>query len=335
MPVEVRPFRDADYPRYVEIGNAAYPEFPNSEAEVRRADTAWDHARFFKRRFVAEDGAGRVVGGGTIYHLPEQFHPDRYGLDVMVPPASRRQGIGSALYGRMLAELRGRGAAAVRAEAKASMPDGVDFLAHRGFVEVQWAWESRLDVAAFDPAPFAGAEARAADHGVAFTTLAAERARDPEALAKAHDLHLVCNRDVPEPDPVTDVPYEHFLGHEVEGPGALPDGYLLALDGDRYVAQSSLFASEENPDVLFQGLTGVRPEYRGKGIAMALKLRTVAYARAHGKREIRTWNNTRNRPMLRINEAMGFVKQPVWVVLQKDLTGDGTILAETEHGARG
>jgi GNAT superfamily N-acetyltransferase len=319
VPVQVRPFRDADYPRYVEIANAAYPEFPNSEAEVRQADAAWDHARFLKRRYVAEDGEGRLVGGGAIHHLPEQFHPDRYGLDVMVPPASRRQGIGSALYARLMAELAERGAVAVRAEAKASMPDGVDFLRHRGFVEVQRAWESRLDVAAFDPAPFAGAEERAAGHGIAFSTLAAERARDPEALSKAYDLHLACNRDVPEVDPVTDVPYEHFLGHEVEGPGALPDGYLLALDGDRYVAQSTLFASEEDPALLYQGLTGVRREYRGQGIAMALKLRTVAYARAHGKREIRTWNNTLNRPMLRINEAMGFQKQPVWVVLQKDL----------------
>ena len=44
---------------------------------------------------------------------------------------------------------------------------------------------------------------------------------------------------------------------------------------------------------------------------------TVAFARARGYREIPTRNNTRNRPMLRINEAMGFAKQPAWVVSQK------------------
>ncbi|HEU5317585.1 MAG TPA: GNAT family N-acetyltransferase, partial [Chloroflexota bacterium] len=57
--------------------------------------------------------------------------------------------------------------------------------------------------------------------------------------------------------------------------------------------------------------------YRGKGIAMALKVRGVRYAREHGYREIRTNNDTANRPMLRINEAMGFVKQPAWIIFHK------------------
>ena len=54
---------------------------------------------------------------------------------------------------------------------------------------------------------------------------------------------------------------------------------------------------------------------------MALKLRTVKYARAHAYREIRTNNDSRNRPMLRINEAMGFVKEPAWITFEKRLGG--------------
>jgi hypothetical protein len=50
---------------------------------------------------------------------------------------------------------------------------------------------------------------------------------------------------------------------------------------------------------------------------MALKLQTVRYAREHGYREIRTGNDARNRPMLRINEAMEFVKQPAWITFEK------------------
>lgn len=321
MTVRVRPFRDEDYPRYVEIANAVTPEFVQTVDEARHHDAAWDSARFHRRRVVAEGEGGRLVGWGEVGHMPDQFHPDRYFLELQVDLPDRHRGAGTALYDDLLAGLQERGARALRAEAKESTSEGIAFLDRRGFDEVQRAWESRLDVAAFDPAPFAGAEARAADAEIGFTDLAAERARDPEALAKAYALHLACNRDVPDVEPVTDVPYEYFLNYEVEGPGALPDGYLLATDGDRYVGQSSLYATEEDPGVLYQGLTGLLPAYRGKGIAMALKLRTVAYARAHGKREIRTWNNTRNRPMLRINEAMGFQKQPVWIVFQKDLRG--------------
>jgi hypothetical protein len=52
---------------------------------------------------------------------------------------------------------------------------------------------------------------------------------------------------------------------------------------------------------------------------MALKLRTVQYARERGYYEIRTHDNTRNRPMLRINDAMGFLTQPAQVEFAKAL----------------
>jgi RimJ/RimL family protein N-acetyltransferase len=174
-------------------------------------------------------------------------------------------------------------------------------------------------VEAFDFAPFSGAEARPAAEGITITTLAAERQRDPEALEKLHELHNTCEQDVPAVDPVTAIPFELFLAQSVDAPNALEDAHFIARDGDDYVGVSNLFRSLEDPGVLYQGLTGVRREYRGRGLAMALKLQTVRYAREHGYREIRTWNDTRNRPMLRINEAMGFQKQPVWIEFEKRL----------------
>lgn len=322
MAVQLRPFVEADYPRYVELGNAVYPDHRRGVDEVRHDDGLWDGDRFFMLRLVAKEGDDRLVGSGVIAHMPSQFHPDKYELVVKVHPEQRRRGIGTRLYERLLAELAARGAIATRTEVRESEAAGVAFAERRGFVEVQREWESRLDVAGFDPERFAGAEARVAAAGIAIVTLGAERGRDPDgALRAAYDLSVTCDRDVPEVDPVTPVPFEFFVGNDVEGPQALPDGYFLAKDGDRYVGQSNLFGSTEEPDVLYQGLTGVLAEYRGKGIATALKLRTVAYARAHGKREIRTWNDTRNAPMLRINDAMGFAKQPAWIVFQKPLTG--------------
>jgi len=85
----------------------------------------------------------------------------------------------------------------------------------------------------------------------------------------------------------------------------------------RYVAESSLFRSSELPDVLCQGIIGTRRAYRGRGIALALRLRTIGSARSHGKREIRAWNDTPNAAMLAINTALGFVRQPAWITYEK------------------
>jgi GNAT superfamily N-acetyltransferase len=143
-------------------------------------------------------------------------------------------------------------------------------------------------------------------------------------------LDTICARDVPDIDPFTAMPYDDFLKTYITAPYVIPDAFFLAKDGDRYVGTSQLWSSEEEPDILHQELTGVIPEYRGKGVAMALKLKTVEYARANGKREIRTWNDTLNRPMLRINEAMGFQKEPAEIAFLKDLTAEP---AATDSGA--
>ncbi len=323
MPVALRPVTDADVPGLIALHNAVLPDYPQSVEELQHSIDAWDSTRFFMRRLVAEDETGQIVGMVRVSHLPDQFHPDRYAMDLTVHPDHRRRGIGSTLYDRLLTVMRERGAIALRGEVKEDMPEAVAFVEHRGFVEVERSWESRLDVTTFDMTRFAGADDRLTAAGVRITTLAAEQARSSRALRDIYELQVACDHDVPSVDPITAVPFEQFIAHEVEGPDALPDGYYLAATGEgeemRYVGMSSLFASAGKPDVLYQGLTGVLPEYRGRGVAMALKLQTVRYAWEHGKREIRTWNDTTNRPMLRINEAMGFVKQPIWIGVQKTL----------------
>lgn len=318
----IREFGDADYARYTEILNTAYPDTLISEEELRHNDKTFDHDRYYKHRVVLEDSAGHIVGVAEISHIWDQYHPDKYGLEVTVDPPHRRQGSGAALYDYLAAELVDRNALTVRSWVRESEPDSNTFAINRGFREVRREWQSRLDVAGFDPGPFAGASDRVAAQGIEITDLAAERDRNPNVLRDLHELHVICSRDVPDVDPVTDMDYEEFLKYAIDGPAAIDSGYQFAKHNDRYVALAWLEGSVEEPDVLYQGLTGVIPEYRGQGIAMALKLANVERARELGKREIRTWNDTLNRAMLRINEAMGFVKQPAEIVYLKEFAAD-------------
>ena len=315
----IRAATPADYPVLVALNKASYPDYGETEEEWRHWDETWDHKKYFKSRVVAEDG-GRVVGFGLVNHMRWAFVPTKYRIDITVHPGHRERGHGSALYDALLDKIRERSGKAVAAAVKESMAGGVRFLSKRGFREVKRDWESRLFVEGFDFARFVTAEARVAKQGIRIVTLADEMQRDSSALQKAFELTEDCRMDIPSVDPPTRHTFEEFRIEDIDVPSALLDAFFVAIDKDgRYLGVSNLFRSLDDPTFLWQGITGVRREARGKGIAMALKLRTVRYAIDKGVEHIKTWNDVHNRPMLAINEAMGFVKQPAWISYEKDL----------------
>ena len=152
-------------------------------------------------------------------------------------------------------------------------------------------WESHLPVAAFDAAPYAGLEAQIQAQGIVIKTLA-ELAVDPERDAKLHALNYELFQDVPSSEPATPVPLEHFIEHTVQNPTTLPDAYFVAVHDGEYVGMSSLWANLTDPSVLYTGLTGIRRAYRRRGIALALKLRAIAYAQARGVATVKTSNES-------------------------------------------
>ena len=315
--VTLRPFADADYPEFVAIANESYPDYGWTIREVRAFDAEWRPAGFFERRVVAEEN-GVPVGYSDVLNSRGQFVPANYHLEVVVRPSARRRGIGLALYRDAEAVLRAREAHWARNAVKESLVGSVAFANKIGAVELKRDWESRLDVTSFDPAPFA--DARAAPAGVRLTTLADALARDADAVRKAYALHAEARIDVPGLDPATPSPYERFEADVLHRPWSLPEAYFLAIREGRYVGESSLAKIGTDPTLLHQNLTGVLRDQRGQGIAMALKLKTVEYARSRGYKKIRTWNDSLNTPMLAINVALGFVREPAWIVFGKDLS---------------
>lgn len=303
------------------MANESYPDYGWTLEEVTAVDADWRPDGFFERRIIAEE-SGLPVGYSNTSHSRGQFVPENYQLEVVVRPAARRRGIGLALYRDALAVLRARKAHWVRDGVKESMAPSVAFARKVGAVELKRDWESRLDVTSFDAAPFAEAPARAMSAGVRIATLADEMTRDPEAVRKAHELHQVARLDVPGLDPATPSPYERFEEDVLRRPWSLPEAYFLAIRGGRYIGESSLAKEGSDPTLIHQNLTAVLRAERGKGIAMALKLRTIDYARAQGYRTIRTWNDSLNAPMLAINVALGFAREPAWITFGRDLSAE-------------
>ena len=193
------------------------------------------------------------------------------------------------------------------------------FYLRQGFVEEDRMWASTLDVFNFDPAPFLPQTSRALSSGISIRSLAERPYQDGDYRRRHYELLCQLLQDVPAAEPFVPWAFDLWVKRTFESPNFLPEGYFIAIDGEREVGISQLWASSR-PQTLQTGLTGVLKEYRRRGIALLLKLRAAQFAKEKGFRFIRTNNHLANRPMLSINEAMGFVKEPAYVHLRKDLS---------------
>ncbi len=319
--ITIRPFHEDDYPAAIVLANAVYPDYPWSESEWRHWDSRYDGERLKLDRIVAELPDGRMLGFGEYHHASDTYHPQKLYLDLVVHPEDQGRGVGSRLYDALIDVMAPLEPIILWARVRETFERGIRFAEQRGFREVRRAWESRLDVATFDHAPFVEKAARAVE-GLTIATVAETQRTDRDWLHKVYDLALETAADAPRPDTYTPISLEEYVKNTSENPDYLPEAHFLVKDSGRYVAESNMFRSEQLPDVLYQGFTGTRRAYRNRGLALALKLRTVAYARAHGIREIRTWNDTLNEPMLHINVKMGFARQPAWITFEKRLRED-------------
>jgi RimJ/RimL family protein N-acetyltransferase len=151
--------------------------------------------------------------------------------------------------------------------------------------------------------------------GIELTTLA--EWQDPDRFAKLHELNEITRQDIPHTQPVLPQTLEDFMVR-VDSPSTAPDRWWIALDKDAPVAMSYLSYPPVR-GVVWTAYTCAHPRYRGRGIARAVKLQTLAQAADLGVPEVRTDNDSENAPMLHINEALGYTTQPGYASFVKRL----------------
>lgn len=334
-PQGVRPVRAEDYDRVAEIYRRHDPDELFSGEELRRSDATF-RPPHRHHRVVADEGAG-AVGTGLAEQSPGSYHPRRFFLETIVLPEARGRGLGRALYAAVLEAIADARPTMLRLRAKASDERSVALAERYGYAETKRDWSSTFVPARLEPVRAREAAARLADRGLRVLSFAElERERGTETARRlAYETFSDVRRDVPRADPPTDISFDDYRRFVLEEPGFLAEGLFLALHGDEPAGMTQLFATEAG-DGLATGLTGVRRAWRGRGIATALKVHALDWARRRGASTVSTQNDSTNVAMLAVNERLGFERGEVWLSMALELGEEGFArhLAHARDAAR-
>lgn len=315
---KLRPFHDPDWEPVSQIASSrAGDDTPGYELWLNRRQK-FDESRYFRRHYVVEHARTKQI---IAYGAVEQtIYLPRYVLVLLADPRWVRSGAGDLLLDRLAEDLRESKAITVSCRLKTSETELVTLLKRRDFNETARIIDLRLNLATADVSDLALLEESFLQRGITISTFAEERVNDPNCVEKLYELNRSLAQDDPAKSPLNPPRYnarEALMWLEM--PYVLPDAYFIAKRGDDYVGVSDVSLYEAMPGGLTQGFTGVNREYRRKGLATALVLSEIRYARANGYQIIQSLNRPEQTAILSLQKKLGFERLHEHVTLEKCL----------------
>jgi RimJ/RimL family protein N-acetyltransferase len=291
--------------------SAAYPAMTQDPLLTRYR---WQTPRtgFAYGRYIAERVERPIAYLGWV-HGPWEEIPDRHcEVEVWLDLAELNRGVLSAMWTWISDDAIRQGTRLLLAYCGEDEPEMLGTLAALGYQiersEKVWELDLRAHGARLE-AEAEEARRAAAASGIVLTTV--EGWGEPDALRKLHALDAVTRQDIPTSLPIFREAYEDFV-RRTDAPDRRADRFWIALDGDEPVALTYLKFPPVRGTV-WTGYTSTHPRYRGRGLARAVKLQSLAQAARLGVPAVRTDNDAQNAPMLHINERLGYVRRPGFV----------------------
>lgn len=257
----------------------------------------WD-----RPKWVAENEQGQVIGYATAWRAP-WTEPGTLSHTLIVHPDVRGRGVGTALYAAICQWASEVKASRLIDYVRESDEVSLSYAARRGYQVERHTFESVLDLADFNRHVLFDTISAIEHSGIEFTTLADEPGEESEI--KLYELYKETSPDIPGysgdyPD------FHEWKKWNISQAGINPAWIHIAKDGDTYIGVATLVQNEQTR-AMYHEYTGMRRAYRGRRIALALKLISIQTARKVGAPYLRTHNDSMNVPMLRINrDLLGF-----------------------------
>lgn len=307
----IRPLEATDFVGLAQYRNRLAPEEPPVTAEaLQEQETLAARARSTGLILALTD---QTIIATVRYAeaLSKEDGPGTYWLYFSVLPAYRTGELFANLYQGVLTLLTTKAATSVQGMVREDDATLLEFYQHQHFQEKLRSFGANLAVATFDPAAYADCETRLHQAGIEIKTYA-ELVNDPERDRKLYDLLEETIHELPNLGQFDQQSFTQFVAEHLQNPAMLPDAYFIAVQGENYVGVSELFQGDE-PGVFDTQNSSVRRTHRRLGIALALKVRALTYAKTHGGIRVTTGMAATNLPIITLNQRLGFVPEPMWI----------------------
>ena len=186
-------------------------------------------------------------------------------LNVAVRGSHRRLGLGTALYETGRAYARTLEVDALLSSFHEN-DAGVAFATKHGFRHVRAEAEAAVDPRTVHELPPAGVDLR------------------PVSIVDPHLVYVVdleATLDMPQTETVDHVRYDEWVDHVLRHPGFTTEGSFVAMVDEVAAAVSMLLVDFDSGRGVSM-FTGTLRAYRGRGLALAVKLASIRWAAAHG-----------------------------------------------------
>lgn len=302
--VTLRPITPGDYERMVEI-QQDQTHYANSLDDLKRNDELQQPGDI-RNRLAACLADGTMVGYAVAVH-DDLDHAGKFHLNVRVDRPYANNGVGPVLYEAVEKFALANGATVLQSSVRESDPKDWAWAQQRGYYLKNHLFESKRSLHDFDPSPFLESVTQAEAAGIRFGSFA-DYPQTDEWRMKLFDYFWELTKDIPGYEEQQKPPFALVKKGFFETPRWDSAGVILAIDGDKWAAMAHV--QRQNNGELGNGLTAVSREYRGRGLALAVKIKSMEYAKQQGADYIRTNNHATNERMLAVNRKLGYQPEP-------------------------